>query len=103
MRRETSFFVTLGLLSAIVPPIFAQYLHGQPDPVPPTNVIGPQLIAWSELQRPQPIPESVREPGRDSKQSDEKSTPVSSDQQCGAKDTYALEIPGQQKLGNNWP
>jgi hypothetical protein len=56
MRRETSLFLTLGLLSAIAPPIFAQDPQGQPDPVPPSNVIvGPQLIAWSELQKPHPI------------------------------------------------
>ena len=56
MRRETSLFLTLGLLSTIAPPIFAQDLQGQPDPVPPSTVlVGPQLIAWSELQRPQPV------------------------------------------------
>jgi len=56
MKRETSlFFLTLGLLSAIAPPIFAQDLPGQPDPVPPPSIIGPQLIAWSELKKPQPI------------------------------------------------
>ncbi|MGB7602649.1 MAG: hypothetical protein WBM24_20270 [Candidatus Sulfotelmatobacter sp.] len=56
MRRETRLFLTLGLLSAIAPPIFAQDLQGPPDPVPPSNVIvGPQLIAWSELQKPQPV------------------------------------------------
>ena len=55
MKRETSLFLTLGLLSAISPPIFAQDLQGQPDPVPPSSLIGPQLIAWSELKKPQPI------------------------------------------------
>ena len=55
MKRETSLFLTLGLLSAIAPPIFAQDLPGQPDPVPPPSIIGPQLIAWSELKKPQPI------------------------------------------------
>ena len=55
MKRETSLFLTLGLLSAISPPIFAQDLQGQPDPVPPPSLIGPQLIAWSELKKPQPI------------------------------------------------
>ena len=55
MKRETSLFLTLGLLSAMAPPIFAQDLQGQPDPVPPLSMIGPQLIAWSELKKPQPI------------------------------------------------
>ena len=55
MKRETSLFLTLGLLSAMAPPIFAQDLQGQPDPVRPPSIIGPQLIAWSELKKPQPI------------------------------------------------
>jgi|SRR5579863_9285161 len=83
MRRETSLLLTLSLLSTIAPPIFAQDLQGRPDPVPPTNVIGPQLIVWSEMQRPQPIPEPVREPGRESKESkqpDEKAGSNSTDQ-----------------------
>jgi hypothetical protein len=55
MKRETSLFLTLGLLSAMAPPIFAQDLQGQPDPVPPPSMIGPHLIVWSELKKPQPI------------------------------------------------
>ena len=63
MKRETSLFLTLGLLSAIAPPIFAQDLQGRPDPVPPSNVIvGPQLIAWSELQKPQPVERPQQKP-----------------------------------------
>jgi hypothetical protein len=63
MRRETSLFLTLGFLSAIAPPIFAQDLQGRPDPVPPSNVIvGPQLIAWSELQKPQPVEQPEQKP-----------------------------------------
>lgn len=62
MRRETSLFLTLGLLSAIAPPIFAQDLQGRPDPVPPSTVlVGPQLIAWSELQKPQPVQQPVEQ------------------------------------------
>lgn len=65
MRRETSLFLTLGLLSTMVPPLFAQDLQGRPDPVPPSNAIGPQLVAWSEVQKPQPIPKTEAEPGKD--------------------------------------
>jgi hypothetical protein len=31
----------------------------QPGPEPPSNVVGPPLIVWSQTQQPQPIPETV--------------------------------------------
>ncbi|MGC2647043.1 MAG: hypothetical protein WA261_12265, partial [Candidatus Sulfotelmatobacter sp.] len=75
MRRETSLFLTLGLLSTIAPPIFAQDLQGQPDPVPPSSIIvGPQLIAWSELQKPQPVELPQRKPAEQRNQPDQKPT-----------------------------
>jgi hypothetical protein len=75
MRRETSLFLTLGLLSAIAPPIFAQDLQGQPDPVPPSRVIvGPQLIAWSELQKPQPVERPEQKPAEHRNQPNQKPT-----------------------------
>jgi hypothetical protein len=27
----------------------------KPSPVPPSDILGPQLIAWSQLQQPQPM------------------------------------------------
>ncbi len=79
MRRETSLFLTLGLLSVIAPPIFAQDLQGRPDPVPPSKItIGPQLVAWSELQKPQPVVRAEEEPAKhkdgDKDQPDQKPT-----------------------------
>ena len=65
MKRETSLLLTLGLFSGIASPIFAQDLQSQPDPVPPANIVGPQLIAWSELQKPRPIPLPQFMPERD--------------------------------------
>jgi hypothetical protein len=78
MKRKTSLLLTVGFLAAIAPPIFAQDLQSQPGPVPPLSVIGPQLIAWSQLQKPQPIPEPVPEPDRDKKQSNQKPEPTTS-------------------------
>ena len=76
MKRKTSLLLTVGFLSVITPPIFAQDLQSQPGPVPPLIVIGPQLVAWSELQKPQPIPEPVPEPDQDKKQSNQKPEPT---------------------------
>jgi hypothetical protein len=71
MKRETSLLLVLGLLSTIVPPLFAQDPQGRPDPVPPSNDVGSQLIVWSEVQKPQPIPQPARNPGEVSKLSDQ--------------------------------
>jgi hypothetical protein len=71
MKRETSLLLTLGLLSTIVPPLFAQDPQGRPDPAPPSNDVGSQLVVWSEVQKPQPIPQTARKPGEDSKLSDQ--------------------------------
>jgi hypothetical protein len=76
MKRETSLILTLGLLSAFTPSIFAQDLHGRPDPVPPAKIVGPQLVAWSQLQQPQPIPQPEPEPGQDNRPADQKISPA---------------------------
>jgi hypothetical protein len=41
---------------------FAQQDSPAPDPAPGRNeqVVGPQLIAWSEMQKPQPVPQQPR-------------------------------------------
>ncbi|MFZ0198257.1 MAG: hypothetical protein WB523_16120 [Candidatus Sulfotelmatobacter sp.] len=56
MNRATRFWLTVGLMSAIAPAILSQERPNQPSPLPPSSdAIGPQLIAWSELQKPQPV------------------------------------------------
>jgi hypothetical protein len=97
MKRETSLFLTLGLLSAIAPPIFAQDLPSQPDPVPPTSILGPQLIVWSELQRPQPIPQPAAAPTRDDKQPNQKPEPATApDRQPQSEAHSATGVPAEK-------
>ena len=88
MKRETSLFLTLGLLSTMVPPIFAQDLQGRPDPVPPSSNIGPQLVAWSEAQKPQPISQAVAEPGKDKNPSRAKARPAAHSAQQRQPETH---------------
>jgi hypothetical protein len=64
MKRETSLLATLGFLLAIAPFMFAQDLQTQPSPVLPSDILGPQLIAWSQLQKPQPVPQPLPPPDR---------------------------------------
>jgi hypothetical protein len=60
-------FGWLLFLGATVPLMFAQ--NPQPGPVPPLQPLGPQLIAWSVLQEPQPLaqplppPEGIQQQG----------------------------------------
>jgi Protein of unknown function (DUF5818) len=57
MNRKASILVTLTFLVVLAQAGFAQNLGAQPDP----NLM--QLIAWSELQNPQPMPQPKPDPG----------------------------------------
>jgi hypothetical protein len=54
MKRKT---VWLGICLLFLCPVLliGQDRSGQPSPVPPADVLGPQLIAWSQLQKPEPV------------------------------------------------
>lgn len=47
------------------PFLFAQQTAQQPSPQLPASVLGPQLVAWSELQRPHPAPQPLPPPQPD--------------------------------------
>ena len=59
MKRKTSFITALGLISALVPLMSAQGAQSTTKPVLPSDVVGPQLIAWSQVQKPQPVPQPL--------------------------------------------
>jgi Protein of unknown function (DUF5818) len=56
----TSLLITFGVLSAIAPLMLAQDPQSRPSPVLPSNILGPQLIVWSQLQKPEPLRPAVR-------------------------------------------
>lgn len=64
MKRETSLFAALIFLAASLPLTFAQDRQSQPNPGLPSDILGPQLIAWSQLQKPQPVPQPLLLPNR---------------------------------------
>lgn len=69
MKRRISLTFALIFLSAALPALLGQELKSQLSPVPPpSEILGPQLVAWSQLQKPQPIPQPVQSPGRTSQQ-----------------------------------
>jgi len=63
MKRET------GLLAAMVFLAAAPLMLAQNAGLP-TEILGPQLIAWSQLQKPQPVPQPMPLPDRPVQQSD---------------------------------
>ena len=56
MKPVTRIFVIAGLVVSTTPTVLSQDSPNNPSPVPPSSdAIGAQLIAWSELQKPQPL------------------------------------------------
>ena len=63
MKRAISLTIlltTFGILSAVPPRLVAQDLQSQSSPVLPSNILGPELIVWSQLQKPQPLQPATR-------------------------------------------
>lgn len=53
MKREIG--VLALVLATATPLMFSQALEKNPSPVTPGELLGPQLIAWSQVQKPQPV------------------------------------------------
>lgn len=53
--------LTAALL-ALSPLAFSQDAPKEASPLLPADIVGPQLIMWSELQKPQPVPQPVPPP-----------------------------------------
>jgi hypothetical protein len=112
MKRETSLLATLIFALATVPLMCTQDLQSQSSPGLPSNILGPQLIAWSQLQKPQPMPQPLPPPDRPVQQPDQQAdrqaaqpaNPPAQPQQPGAQtftgtivkdgSTYLLKVSG---------
>jgi hypothetical protein len=86
MTRETSSLAAFALLTLSAPLVFSQSVQRQPSPVPPSEILGPQLIAWSQVQKPQPVPAPLPPPDR----------PVQSEQQTGPAGSQTPQEPAPQ-------
>ena len=87
--------VAIALLFSGVSP--AQELAARPAPRTGDGILGPQLIAWSEMQKPQPVPQRpqpvpVPDSNADKQEGPREDTP----QQRLAQDAKA---PAQEKQG----
>lgn len=93
MKRWASVLATLTLASS-VPWAFAQDVRTDPKP---SEVLGPQLIAWSQFQKPQPVPQPLPPPDRDTQaqpqdQSPTQAQPPVDQQQPPAAQTFTGTI-----------
>jgi hypothetical protein len=59
MRRKILVAAAVMAFLIFAPVVFGQDDRGQPDPPASNEIIGPQLIAWSDLQEPKPLSPSV--------------------------------------------
>jgi Protein of unknown function (DUF5818) len=57
MKRETSLLSALAFLLVTVPLMFTQDPRSQPSAALPSDILGPELIVWS--QKPQPVPQPL--------------------------------------------
>jgi hypothetical protein len=70
VKRETSPFATLVFL-VVTLPMLGQDPQARLSPALPSEILGPQLIAWSQLQKPQPVPQPLPPPDRPIHQPDQ--------------------------------
>jgi uncharacterized protein DUF5818 len=59
MKREAGVLSALAFLFVTVPLMFTQDPRSQPSPALPSDILGPQLIVWSQAQKPQPVPQPL--------------------------------------------
>jgi len=77
MKRETSLLSALAFLLVTVPLMFTQDPRSQPSPALPADILGSQLIVWSQAQKPQPVPQPLPAADRPvPEQQPEQPTPV---------------------------
>ncbi len=63
MNRKASALPTLLFLLALAISAFGQMPQMLPSPpIPSNNVLGPQLIVWSQTEQPQPVPQPLPDP-----------------------------------------
>jgi hypothetical protein len=55
MKSSVNLLARAAVCCLIAIPICAQEMPLRPDPVAPSGGIGPQLVAWSDLKKPQPV------------------------------------------------
>jgi hypothetical protein len=83
MKRETTLAVAITFLLA-VPALSGQDVNIRPSPAAPSDVVGAQLVAWSEVQKPQPLSHPLPGDRPESQLDQQPASPNHSNQQASA-------------------
>jgi Protein of unknown function (DUF5818) len=88
MKRTVLFAAALSVFSSYA---LAQQTIQRLNPTLPADVLGPELVAWSELQKPRPIPQPLPPPER-ADQSQPEQSQVQQQQQQAADQPFTGTI-----------
>ena len=91
--RRTAFWA--GVVLGFSPVALAQQANQQPAPAL-QNVLGPQLVAWSELQQLRPVPQPLPRPEPDPPATELQPHPTQQTQQ--PPDSHTPEVPNAQSF-----
>jgi S1-C subfamily serine protease len=86
MKRETSLLATLIVVVLLVAaPAWPQAPANHPAPTLPEDILGPQLIAWSQVQQPRPIADAIPADQQTTQQAAQQSADSAAEQGIGAE------------------
>ncbi len=59
MKQKATILATAAFLLIMAGSMLAQGVQSEPAPALPSSVLGPDLIAWSQMQTPRPVPQPL--------------------------------------------
>lgn len=59
VKQKTPILAATCFLLILAGSMFAQGVQSEPAPALPSSVLGPDLIAWSQMQTPRPVPQPL--------------------------------------------
>src|SRR5260370_38595878 len=93
--KHWTMLVTIAVLFSGVS--LAQELAARPAPSTGDGILGPQLIAWSEMQKPQPVPQRPQPVPVPDSNTDKQAGPIEDTPQ--PHPAHGSTPPGQEKQG----
>ncbi len=92
MTRERSRLATVSLPLILAASVFGQEPQIRPSPALPASILGPQLIVWSHLQKPQPVSEPLPEQQQQPRQQQVRQPANTQDRQRPSAQTFTGTI-----------